>query len=100
MLEQILENYPDDSFLKLDGFDDAILGVDEKTMILIYSVSKILEILYNQFDITQHDLDEYDILTGYTVEDKKREMALEYFDFNINCAYMGEKTPILCFDNF
>jgi hypothetical protein len=100
MLEQILENYSEDSFLKLDGFDDAILGVDEKTMILIYSVSKILEILYNQFEITQHDLDEYDILTGYTVEDKKREMALEYFDFNINCAYMGKKTPILCFDNF
>jgi hypothetical protein len=100
MIEQILENYSEDSFLKLDGFDDAILGVDEKTMILIYSVSKILEILYNQFELTEHDLDEYDILNGYSVEDKKREMALEYFDFNINCSYMGEKTPILCFDNF
>lgn len=100
MLQQIFDNYPDEKFLIMDGFDDAVIGLEEKSMVLIYSVSKILEILCEQFNLTEHDLDEYDILSGYSVEDKKREMALEYFDFNINCAYMGEKTPILCFDNF
>lgn len=100
MLQQIFDNYPDEKFLIMDGFDDAVIGLEEKSMVLIYSVSKILQILCEQFNLTEHDLDEYDILTGYSVEDKKREMALEYFDFNINCAYMGERTPILCFDNF
>jgi hypothetical protein len=28
------------------------------------------------------------------------EMALEYFDFNIYGAYVGDKTPIWCQDNF
>jgi hypothetical protein len=26
--------------------------------------------------------------------------ALEYFDFNVSGAYMGEKTPIWCNDQF
>lgn len=45
MLETILENYSEEEFLKADGFDEAIIGVDEKTMRLIYSVSKCLKIL-------------------------------------------------------
>jgi len=44
-LESILENYPDESFLKADGFDEAVIGVDENSMRLIYSVSKCIEIL-------------------------------------------------------
>lgn len=45
MLQQIFDNYPDEEFLIMDGFDEAVIGFDEKSMILIYSVSKNLEIL-------------------------------------------------------
>jgi hypothetical protein len=31
-LEKILEDYPEEEFLKPDGFDEAILGVDSSTM--------------------------------------------------------------------
>jgi hypothetical protein len=44
-LESILENYPDETFLKADGFDDAIIGFDEHSLRLIYSMSKCLDIL-------------------------------------------------------
>jgi len=37
-LESILENYPDETFLKADGFDDAIIGFDEHSLRLIYSL--------------------------------------------------------------
>ena len=79
MLETILDRYEDEEFLKADGFDDAIIGVDESTMRLIYSVSKCIEIL-------RKDMDEED--------------AIEYFDFNVSGSYMGEKTPIWCYDYF
>jgi hypothetical protein len=77
MIDNILENYPEEEFLKADGFDEAILGVDDTSMRLIYSVSKCIEILMK--DISDED-------------------AFEYFYFNVSGAYVGEKTPIWCND--
>jgi hypothetical protein len=76
-LESILENYPDETFLKADGFDDAIIGFDENSLRLIYSMSKCLDIL---------------------MEDMSDEDALEYFYYNVSGAYVGEQTPIWCND--
>ena len=75
MLEEIIERYEDEEFLTADGFDSAIIGVDEYSMRLIYSKKKILEIL-----VSEHEMDELE--------------SIEYYEFNIASAYMGEKTPI------
>jgi hypothetical protein len=48
-------------------------------MRLIYSVSKCIQILTN---------------------DMPEEDAIEYFNFNVSGSFVGEKTPIWCFDNF
>jgi len=56
-----------------------IIGVDEKEMRLIYSVSKCIEIL---------------------CRDMSEEDALEHFDYNVSGSYMGDKTPIWCYDIF
>jgi len=77
MIDSIIERYPDESFLKADGFDEALIGVDTKSMRLVYSVSKCIEIL---------------------CRDMNEEDAIEYFDYNVSGAYMGEKTPIWCDD--
>jgi hypothetical protein len=65
--------------LKADGFDEAIIGVatDFTEPRLIYSVSKCLEIL--QRDMSQED-------------------AMEHFTYNVSGAYVGEQTPIWCWD--
>jgi glucose dehydrogenase len=76
MLEEILENHPDETFLKADGFDEAIIGLDETSGRLIYSVTKCIECLMEQ---------------GMTDEE-----ASEYFYYNVSGAYMGEQTPIFC----
>ena len=78
MIDKILDWFPEEEILKADGFDDAIIGIDEETMRLIYSVSKCIEIL---------------------CRDMNEEEAVEYFDFNVKGAYMGEKTPIWCIDD-
>ena len=79
ILESIFEAYPDEEFLKADGFDEAIIGVDTKELRLVYSVSKCLEILE---------------------KDMTFDEALEYFEYNVSGAYMGEKTPIWVEDYF
>lgn len=82
LLDGILEYFPDEQFLKADGFDSAVIGVETgEPMRLIYSVAKVLEIL-----VTEHEM---------TVDD-----ALEHFDFNIKGSYLGERTPIWCDDAF
>ena len=81
MLEEIVEYYLEDEILKADGFDDAVIGIDEKSMRLIYSVRKCIEILI-------------------TEEEMSLEDALEHFNYNVSGAYVGEKTPIWCEDMF
>jgi hypothetical protein len=77
MLDNIIEKYDGELFLKADGFDEAIIGVDETTMRLIYSISKCIEIL---------------------CRDMEQEDALEYFYYNVSGSYVGEQTPIWCDD--
>ena len=81
MIEEILDRY-DVEFLKVDGYDSAIIGVDESNVDsykLIYSVSICLDILMEQMSYID---------------------ALEHFHQNISGAYVGDKTPVWCFDNF
>lgn len=66
----------DEEVLSADGFDDAIIGIDLNEYRLIYSVSKCIKIL---------------------CEDMSYEDAVEYFEFNVSGAYVGEHTPIWCY---
>lgn len=79
MIETILEVYFDYDFLKVDGFDEAIIGIEDSSMRLIYSCSKIIEMLK---------------------EEMSEEDAIEHFEYNIKGAWIGDKTPIFCTDNF
>jgi hypothetical protein len=81
LLDNILEKYDDIDFLKVDGFDSAIVGVDEYNYKLIYSNRKIIQILVDEHDMS---LDE----------------SFDYFYYNIIGAYHGEKTPIFMDDMF
>ena len=81
MLEIIMEQNPEDEFLKADGLDEAIIGYDDQSGRLIYSMSKIIDILIINDEMTEED-------------------ALEHYYYNIHGGYVGEKTPIWCCDYF
>ena len=70
---KISEEYPD--LLKADGFDEAILGVVQRMGVqaICYDEDKVIEILMKD---------------GMTYEE-----AVEYFDFNIAGAWVGDSTP-------
>jgi hypothetical protein len=74
-IEEIIEMFPDEEFLKADGFDNAIIGVEPNTMRLVYNRDKMVEIL-----IEDEKMDEID--------------AIEYLEYNTWNAHVGDKTPI------
>ena len=80
ILEQILETYYEEVFMIADGFDDAIIGVDESVPRLVYSSDKCIQILVDE---------------GMDYMD-----AIEHFDYNVRGSYMGEKTPLFISDHF
>jgi hypothetical protein len=69
----ISEEHPD--LLTIDGFDEAVIGVVERAGLLAvcYDRSKILNILMRDMNETE---------------------AVEYYEYNILGAYMGESTPV------
>ena len=79
-LEAIVTKFYGEEILIADGFDEAVIGIEENTMRLIYSVTKCLEII--------------------EAEGIPEEEALEHFYFNVHGSYIGEQTPIFCFDDF
>ena len=67
----------DDELLKINGFDDAIIGVEESVeQKLIYDIDKIAGILITRDQMSYED-------------------AYDYISYNITSAYVGKKTPIL-----
>lgn len=79
MREEIENWYGDGELIFVDGFDDAIIGVDYHSHRVIYSTCKCIDIM---------------IAEGMEEED-----AWDHFGYNIAGAYVGEKTPIFCLDN-
>lgn len=62
--------------LKMDGFDDAIIGVQENIQPkIVYDLWKMVEILNEE---------------GMSTED-----ALDHIGYNITSTYVGETTPII-----
>jgi len=65
--------------LKVDGFDKAIIGEEYSSGRLVYSAERMIKILMNR--------------DGMSFEE-----ALEFIEYNILGAYVGEMTPIYIYD--
>ena len=74
--ETISEYNPEAMFA--DGFDESIMGYSSDGKV-IYSADQIIGTLMNRDGMTQ-------------------EEATEYFNFNIEGAYVGEYTPIYMYE--
>tara|TARA_R110000824_G_scaffold28346_1_gene95375 strand:- start:85 stop:390 length:306 start_codon:yes stop_codon:yes gene_type:complete len=79
-LEELKESIvsANEEAMLVDGHDDALAGYDTKGR-AIYFVDAILGTLMQRDGMTH-------------------EEAIEFFDFNIECAYVGEYTPIYMYE--
>ena len=77
--EELLEDYGDligdVELLTADGFDDAVLGIDQKSFRVIYCADTMVEILVERDGMSE-------------------EEAMEYLDYNVFNAWIGDQTPI------
>jgi len=82
LLETIVDSFPDHSIIKIDGFNDCIIGYvfQDDIVKLVYSQKKIINSLKKD---------------GMTSDE-----ALEFFYHNISDTYVGIETPIICNDKF
>jgi len=76
-----MEQPHDPATLLADGFEDALIGYGTRFSygVAVYSRSKCLDIL------VERDGMDY-------------EEAVEFFDFNVTGAYVGENTPVFLED--
>lgn len=77
--ERIQELLDGEDMILYDGCDDAIIGVGSvhsKPLIAVYCYNKLVDVFVKQEDMTY-------------------EEAMEYIDFNIVGAYVGETTPLI-----
>jgi hypothetical protein len=81
IINDILDSFPDEEFMLIDGFDNAVIGIDTDCVRLVYDVSKIIEILCE----------------GGMDEDK----ANDYFEYELshNIPY-ATNAPILIYTDF
>lgn len=74
-LLEILEVYRDEELLMVDGFDEAVIGVEVLKMRLVYDINKMRTILVDRDKMTFED-------------------AMDFLDHNVLGSYVGEQTPI------
>lgn len=82
ILEQILKNFPNSEFTKVDYYDDAVVGVDSNGEKLIYDVSKMLDIMVERDELNEDE-------------------AIDHFEYNISRSILYvENAPILMYTYF
>lgn len=80
LLSKIVDFYPDELFIKPEGFDEAVIGVEAETLVLVYSVKKCIQILVDK---------------GYDYMD-----AVDFVEYSLKDVDFGERTPIFVEDHF
>ena len=92
MTREDIAEYNEEALLLPEMYDSAIIGIARRCgmdSVAAYSTTKCLEIL-----AATMELDESDLESGEDEESLKMNMAIEYFEYNIVNAWLGDGTPI------
>ncbi len=73
--ERLQDILADEEAITADGFDDALVGFTcGANLVAVYDAHKMIEILM--------------------ADDMERDEAVEFLEYNVIGAYVGEKTPV------
>lgn len=64
ILQQITEDFPDETFLYPTGYEDCIVGVEHDRNVLVMDANKIIDKLIKEDDMTELDAQEF---FGYNI---------------------------------
>jgi hypothetical protein len=94
--EEVIE-LVDEEAIFYDDLDSAIIGVAERcgmATVVCYDKDKAIEAIKATFSDSDVELDEDEKADGITIDQKKEELALEWFHYNTLGAYVGDYTPV------
>lgn len=77
-IQEYLESR-DETVLLCDGFDEALIGLSQRInepLLAVYSYEKMVDVLMSRDEMDYDD-------------------AVDYLDFNVVGAWVGEQTPII-----
>ncbi len=74
ILQQITEDFPEETFLYPTGYEDCVVGLEYSNNILVMDANKIIDKLINEDEMTEIE-------------------AIEHFEYNI-AGSKGEGFPI------
>ncbi len=81
--------------IMFDDLDDAILGIGKQhgsNSVIVYSKEKCISVFFKKF------VDEEKNKLNRDLTDEESSdlylLAIEWFSYNVECAYVGENTPI------
>lgn len=104
LLKRIRSNYEGEDIYSPDGLEDSVIGIEDKSMRLRLVCSRRIALEIIESEMKDVVLDEDEIADGMSLEDKKRQMAIEHYDFNVAGSYFSEdgeeKTPVWFDDDF
>jgi hypothetical protein len=95
MTKEEVEELVGEEAIFYDDLDSAIVGVADRCgmpTVVCYDRDKVIQALVDSFSDVELDDDEK--ANGVTMEQKKEEMAWEWYEFNVLGGYVGEYTPI------
>ncbi len=81
LLQQILDNFPDQPFVILDGLDNAVIGVDQNAERLVYSINDIVDCFVEQGMEPDEAIEFYEYNTARAVPYIENAPILIYTDF-------------------
>ena len=97
MTREEVAEYNEEALLLEERFDVAIIGVAERINlgpVAAYDADMIIEILAKDMEVDEDDVES---LYDGDYESAKFSMAMEYFDYNIKGAWLGENTPVFIY---
>lgn len=88
--EEIVE-FNEEALMLPEKYDSAIIGVAERINLTVvaYDSAKLVELIAEEMSPDIEDVSMYG-----DIETAKYNMALEYYDYNIKGAWLGENTPV------
>ena len=73
--EHLMEVLAEEECLTADGFDDALVGCTYgANVVAVYDIQRMIDVLVN--------------------EGMEHDDAVEFLEYNVVSAYLGEKTPL------
>lgn len=84
MIQKLSEIFSDENLLTFTGYDNAILGYHHDSGKVVYSLEKLIKIIYEK----------------NIVRDKSftRSDAFDHFAYNMEDAHLGPHTPMVIYD--